>query len=53
MFQDHNSIFKPKKIIMKMSKYKYSDDLAYVINIKRTVAVKKGQCYEGERCQKT
>ena len=27
---------------MKMSKYKYSDDLAYAINTKRTVTVKKG-----------
>ena len=27
---------------MKMSKYKYSDDLAYAINTKVTVTVKKG-----------
>ena len=36
-----------------MSKYKYSHNLAYAINIKRTVTVKKGQYYEGKRCQKT
>ena len=38
---------------MKMSTYEYSNNLAYAINIKRTVTVKKGQYYEGERCQKT
>ena len=38
---------------MKMSKYKYSNDIAYAINIKRIVTVKKGQYYEDERCQKT
>ena len=27
---------------MKMSKYKYSNNLAYAINIQRTVTVKKG-----------
>ena len=38
---------------MKMSKYKYSNNLAYAINIKSDCYSEKGQYYEGERCQKT
>ena len=38
---------------MKMSKYKYNNNLAYTVNVQSTVTVKRGNIYEGERCQKT